>query len=134
MSRCKEIPQFVICVLCTERLTRKSRGQVYLWLMKTEQSGKAIGKKSKAGAGDKRPQVCVSIAVIEDHHQQPHGEERVYLASISKSIYGRQRPWRNTAYWLFPLWLAQMASLSNPGPPAPGMKPPMWAGPFHINH
>lgn len=75
----------------------------------------------------------------EDNNQKQYGKERVYLlknagcgllkkprqehkAGIQKE---KQRLWRNTAYWLFSLWIAQMISLNNPRHPALGMTLPM---------
>lgn len=46
----------------------------------------------------------------------------------------KQRPWRNTVYWLAPLWLAQTSFIYYPGPPTQGWHLPQWAGSSPINH
>lgn len=62
--------------------------------------------------------VGVSIVVMTYYDQKYLGEERVYLAYISTSLFftegsqdrvssragtWRQRPWRRAAYWLAPM-------------------------------
>ena len=113
-------------------LSPKQRRQVCPWLMTTKQvhgtnypcilvcfSIAVIKTITKSNMG-RRGLICLKIQVVV-YWKKPRQEHK---AGIQKKEL-QQRSWRNTAYWPFPLWIAQMVSLYNPPSPALGMISPM---------